>query len=53
MGQAPPPSAAATVTGKRRVMASVCWEEHPDGPFATLIEVAATYLNLEATLLIR
>jgi hypothetical protein len=24
-----------------------CWERHPDGPFATLIRVATTYLHPE------
>jgi hypothetical protein len=28
-------------------MASFYWERHPDGPFVTLIAVAATYLNPE------
>jgi hypothetical protein len=28
-------------------MASFYWERHPDGPFATLIAVATTYLNPE------
>lgn len=28
-------------------MASFCWERRPDGPFATLIAVATTYLDLE------
>ena len=28
-------------------MASFYWERHPDGPFATLIAVAATYLDPE------
>jgi hypothetical protein len=25
-----------------------CWEPHPDGPFATLITVAATYCSPDA-----
>jgi hypothetical protein len=28
-------------------MASLYWERHPDGPFATLIAVATTYLHPE------
>jgi hypothetical protein len=28
-------------------MASFYWERHPDGPFATLIAVATTYLDPE------
>ena len=28
-------------------MASFYWERHPDGPFATLIAVAANYLDPE------
>lgn len=28
-------------------MASFYWERHPDGPFATLIAVATTYLHPE------
>ena len=28
-------------------MASFYWERHPNGPFATLIEVATTYLDPE------
>jgi hypothetical protein len=28
-------------------MASSYWERHPDGPFVTLIAVAATYLDPE------
>ena len=28
-------------------MAPFYWERHPDGPFATLIEVATTYLDPE------
>jgi hypothetical protein len=27
------------------------WEQHPDGPFATLIAVAATYLHPRTTIL--
>jgi hypothetical protein len=29
------------------MMASFYWERHPDGPFATLIAVATTYLDPE------
>jgi hypothetical protein len=32
-------------------MASFYWERHPDGPFATLIAVATTYLDPETTTL--
>ncbi len=28
-------------------MAPFYWERHPDGPFATLIEIATTYLDPE------
>jgi hypothetical protein len=28
-------------------MASFYWERHPNGPFATLIEIATTYLDPE------
>ena len=29
-------------------MSGFCWERHPDGPFATLIAVAATYCSPDA-----
>ena len=29
-------------------MSPLYWERHPEGPFVTLIAVAATYLNPEA-----
>jgi hypothetical protein len=32
---------------RRRTMSPLYWERHPDGPFVTLIAVAATYLNPE------
>jgi hypothetical protein len=34
-------------------MASFYWERHPDGPFATLIAVATTYLYGDEPLAIR
>jgi hypothetical protein len=32
---------------RRHVVASLYWERHPDGPFATLIWVVTTYLDPE------
>ncbi len=36
------------LTGKGVRVSTFCWERHPDGPFATLIAVAATYCTPEA-----